>query len=79
MINVIILGEECRLLSCSINSFIQPPLISIFTGFILYSSLYFNTFNLCPSFGARDHVTVNLSGNPCCIELAGNLVGGSEG
>jgi hypothetical protein len=51
----IIFGEEHKLWSSSIGSFVRPPIISsLFDRDILLSTLFSNTFSLCSSLNIRD-------------------------
>jgi hypothetical protein len=55
---LIMLGEECKLWSSSLCSFLQPPITSsLFDPNIHLNTLFSNTFSLCSSHNIRDQVS----------------------
>jgi hypothetical protein len=57
---LIILGEEYKLESSSLCSFLQPPIISVLFGpdtRILLNTLFSNTLHLCSSLNVWDQVS----------------------
>jgi hypothetical protein len=55
---LIILGEQYKLWSPSLCSFLQPPITSsLFGPNIFLSTLFSNTLNLCSSLNVRDQVS----------------------
>jgi hypothetical protein len=58
LIILIIPGEECKLWSSSLWSFLEPPVTSsLFGPNILLSTLFSNTVSLCSSLNVRDQVS----------------------
>jgi uncharacterized membrane protein len=58
LITLTILGEEYKPCSSSLCSFLQPPVTSSLLGpYILLSTLFSNTLNLCSSLKERDKVS----------------------
>jgi hypothetical protein len=55
---ILILGEEYRLWSSSLRSFLQPPVTSsLFGPNIFLNTLFSNTLSLCSSLNIRDQVS----------------------
>jgi hypothetical protein len=55
LITLITLGEECKLWSSSLCSFVQPAVASSLVGpIVLHSVVFSNTTNLCSSLNVRD-------------------------
>ncbi|PNF36818.1 hypothetical protein B7P43_G09612, partial [Cryptotermes secundus] len=58
LIILTILGEEYKLRSSSLCSFLQPPVTSsLFGPNILLNTLFSNTLNLCSSLNVRDQLS----------------------
>jgi hypothetical protein len=58
LINIIILGEEYKLRSSSLCSFLQPPVTSPLFGPNILNTLFTNTLSLCSSLNVRDKVSL---------------------
>jgi hypothetical protein len=54
LIILIILGEECKLWSASLFSFLQPPIISYVLDPNILRILFSITVSLCSSLNVRD-------------------------
>jgi hypothetical protein len=72
LIILIILGEDYKLWSCSLCSFLQPPVTSSLIGRnILLNTLFSNTLSLCSSLNVRDQVShsCRTTGKSCLLIL----------